>query len=143
MMKIFSKFLNYLNKAKTTLIIVGLVIVGYTVYNSVKVEYHNKEIKALEVKIKDAQELYQAALLESKKYKDSIEYYDRISKSLDSTILVQNARIQILQVEKARALKKIQNVEQFLRERGSSTFNETQEGEEELNAQPVNRRSIF
>jgi hypothetical protein len=116
-MKIFSKFFNYLNKAKTTLILVGVVIIGYIVYNNVKAEYHTKEIKQLEVKIKDTQKLYEAAILESQKYKDSIQYYDNISKSLDSTILVQNARIQILQVEKARALKKVKDIEGFLKQR--------------------------
>lgn len=116
-MKIFSKFFSYLNKAKTTLIMVGIVILAYTVYNSVKTKYHNKEIRLLEIKISDTEKLYQTAITEARKYKDSIQYYDRISKSLDSTILVQNARIQILQVEKARALKKVQNVEQFLKQR--------------------------
>jgi len=116
-MKIVSEFLGFINRIKKTLVIVGTVIIAYTVYNSTQAKYHKKEIKQLESKISDTEKLYNSAVLEIQKFRDSVLRLERTSRRLDSTILVQNARITVLQSEKARALRKVRDIEQFLKQR--------------------------
>ena len=116
-MKILKNTSEFFNKKKTLLLVVFGLLLAYVTYNSFSGDYHKKEIKILDTQLEELEGKAEKAIIESKVYRDSSYYYETIAEKLDKVIEDQNSQITNLQAQKNAALRKVKDVDAFLKER--------------------------
>jgi cell division protein FtsB len=116
-MKHLVNFLDFITRNRKLLVTILVVLLSYIIYSTFNSKYQTKEIKKLEKQIEVKEELFQNAIKEKERLKDSSEFYEGIANSLDELVEKQTDQIENLRYEKNAALKKVRDVDAFLKER--------------------------
>ena len=116
-MKHLVNFLDFITRNRKLLVTILIVLLSYIIYSTFNSKYQTKEIKKLEKQIEIKEELFQEAIKEKERLKDSSEFYEGIANSLDELVEEQTDQIENLRFEKNIALKKVRDVDAFLKER--------------------------
>ena len=116
-MKYLVNFLDFITRNRKLLVTILIVLLSYIIYSTFNSKYQTKEIKKLEKQIEIKEELFQEAIKEKERLKDSSEFYEEIANSLDELVDKQTDQIENLRYEKNIALKKVRDVDAFLKER--------------------------
>jgi cell division protein FtsB len=116
-MKYLVNFLDFITRNRKLLVTILIVLLSYIIYSTFNSKYQTKEIKKLEKQIEIKEELFQEAIKEKERLKDSSEFYEGIANNLDALVEKQTDQIENLRYEKNIALKKVRDVDAFLKER--------------------------
>jgi cell division protein FtsB len=116
-MKYLVNFLDFITRNRKLLVTILIVLLSYIIYSTFNSKYQTKEIKKLEKQIEIKEELFQEAIKEKERLRDSSEFYEGIANSLDELVEEQTDQIENLRYEKNIALKKVRDVDEFLKER--------------------------
>jgi cell division protein FtsB len=116
-MKHLVNFLDFITRNRKLLVTILIVLLSYIIYSTFNSKYQTKEIKKLEKQIEIKEELFQEAIKEKERLRDSSEFYEGIANSLDELVEEQTDQIENLRFEKNIALKKVRDVDAFLKER--------------------------